>query len=101
MLHRGNPHVAAAARRVFDESDRYRSIVWDAALAPLAVFLDPTIASHSRTSDLDWQDFLSGRQPVSLFLCMQFRDIERLGGKYSVNPSRLPEHYSIFRSNLL
>lgn len=79
MLASGNPHVASAARRVLDESDRYRSIVWDAALSPLAVFLDPTIASHTRTSDLDWQDFLSGTHPTSLYLCMQFRDIDRLG----------------------
>jgi hypothetical protein len=79
MLHSANPHVASAARRVLDESERFRATVWDAALAPLAVFLDPTIASHSRTSDLDWHDFLSGRQPISLFLCMQFRDIDRLG----------------------
>jgi hypothetical protein len=79
MLHSANPHVASAARRVLDESDRYRSIVWDAALAPLQVFLDDTVASHSRTSDLDWQDFLSGRHPTSLYLCMSFRDIDRLG----------------------
>jgi type IV secretory pathway TraG/TraD family ATPase VirD4 len=46
MLHSANPHVASAARRVLDESDRYRSIVWDAALAPLQVFLDERPASH-------------------------------------------------------
>src|SRR6516162_1545762 len=48
MLNSANPHVASAARRVLDESDRYRSLVWDAALAPLQVFLDDTVASHSR-----------------------------------------------------
>src|SRR5262249_54508132 len=79
MLASANPHVASAARRILDESDRARSLVWDAALSPLAVFLDEAIASHSRTSDLDWQDFLSGRQPTSLYLCMSFRDIDRLG----------------------
>ena len=74
-----NLHVAGAARRVMDESDRYRSIVWDTALAPLQVFLDDVIASHSRTTDSALQDLISGRQPTSLYLCLAFRDIDRLG----------------------
>jgi type IV secretion system protein VirD4 len=105
MLHSANPHVASAARRVLDESERFRATVWDTALAPLEVFRDPTIADHSRRSDLDWQDFLSGRHPTSLFLCMNFRDIDRLGVILGAlvealiallgSPARTPRHRTL------
>ena len=64
---------------MLDQSERLRAATWNAALAPLTIFEDPTIAAHTRTSDVALDALLDGTNPLSLYLCMGFHDIARLG----------------------
>jgi hypothetical protein len=80
LLHSTNPLVTSGARRLADMSERLRASVWNACLTPLAIFEDPTIASHTRHSDVNFTSLLEGLQPVSLFLCPSFADVRRLSG---------------------
>ena len=74
-----HPLVQAGARRTLDMSERLVASVWNAALGPLTVFADPLIARHSMTSDVTLEELRDAIQPTSLFLCMGFADIARLG----------------------
>ena len=79
MLSSPHPLVQAGARRTLDQSERLRSAVWNAVSAPLAVFADPLIASHTERSDVTLDQLMHDTAPVSLYLCMKFSDIGRLG----------------------
>ena len=79
LLASDNPLVTSGARRLLDQSERLRAATWNAALGPLTIFEDPTIAAHTRTSDVALDALLYGTDPLSLYLCMGFHDIARLG----------------------
>jgi type IV secretion system protein VirD4 len=64
LLASPNPLVTSGARRLLDQSERLRAATWNAALAPLTIFEDPTIAAHTRTSDVTLEALLYGTQPL-------------------------------------
>jgi type IV secretion system protein VirD4 len=79
LLASPNALVTSGARRLLDQSERLRAATWNAALAPLTIFEDPTIAAHTRHSDVTLEALLDGTEPLSLYLCMGFHEIARLG----------------------
>lgn len=81
MLASPNKVVARAAARVrlIGTSQATLGAIWECLLAPLTIFEDENIARHTRSTDFAWTQFLSGIQPCSLYLSMDFRDIKRLG----------------------
>ena len=74
-----NPDVAAGGRTLADYSERMRMGIWGRALEALRVFWDPLVAQHTRHSAVDLRDLQHGRQPVSLYLNVDFADVTRLG----------------------
>ena len=79
LLASPNALVTSGARRLLDQSERLRAATWSAALAPLTIFEDPTIAAHTRHSDVTLEALLYGTETLSLYVCMGFHDIARLG----------------------
>lgn len=105
MLASSNQYVQQGARGVLDESINMRGVVWANAWKPLALFRDKRIASHTRTSDIDWRAFMSGPQPQSLYLVIPAAEISRCGAFLGclveallallANPALTPQHQTL------
>src|SRR4030095_648950 len=74
-----HPYVASGGRRTLDMSTKLQQGVWSATCDALSLFDDPQVRAATEKSDVYLEHLLDGPEPVSLYLCMPFSDISRLG----------------------
>lgn len=101
-----NPIVQRGTWESENQSERLRQNVWSITIETLAIFGDPIIARNTAHSDLNLTAMLHDLEPQSLYLCLGFHDIERLGPFLGLlvevltalisAPQELPRHKLLF-----
>jgi type IV secretion system protein VirD4 len=70
--------IKSSARAMLNRSANERSGVHSTAETYLTLYVDPNIARHIRYSDLQIDDLMNARTPVSLYLVVSVEDKDRL-----------------------
>lgn len=70
--------VALAARQQLNRDERDRSPILSSAVAPLSLFLDPTLVANTSHSDFVIEDLMDRDEPMTLYLVIPTDDNNRL-----------------------
>jgi type IV secretion system protein VirD4 len=70
--------VATAARQQLNRDERDRSPILSSAVAPLSLFLDPTLVANTSHSDFVIEDLMDRDKPMTLYLVTPADDNHRL-----------------------
>lgn len=85
-----HPAVAAAAENILEMSPQTRSSVLSTVSAALSIYADPVLASSVSASDFSLREITSpGERPVTLYLCFEPDERDRLGPHLRVMVSQL------------
>lgn len=73
-----HPIVANVAKTMLNKEDKDRSGVLSTAKALLSLYLDPLVGMNTNRSDFLMRDIMTSEKPVSLYLIINEKDIDRM-----------------------
>ena len=73
-----HPKVAECASNMINGAEQTRASIMQTAQTCLAIYQDPVVQKNTSVSDFCVRDLLDPKQEVSLYLVMQFRDLDTL-----------------------